>query len=175
MGIGTGGHMGTQETTDFSSHHIEGYAQAAIEAGREAYFKVPLISEVLPGLWQGGCKDGVALPEDFDFVVSLYPWEQYHLGPKTQRVEQREFDSADVPDVGSLVDLAYAAWQAGQKVLIHCQAGLNRSGLTTAQVLMRDGYTAADAIALLRKGRCDMVLCNAAFVSWLLTHDGGAV
>lgn len=155
-------------SADFTSHHIEGYARAAVEQGANGHFRVPLISEVLPGLWQGGCRGGVRLPDEFDLVVSLYPWEKYALGPTTERIEITAYDSTDVPDVSTAVDVAHAAWKRGERVLIHCQAGLNRSGLVAAQVLMRDGVTAAQAISLLREKRCPLVLCNAAFERWLL-------
>jgi protein-tyrosine phosphatase len=154
---------------DLMSEPISGIARAAVEAGGDGFFSVPLISEVLPGLWQGGCIDGTRLPDDFDLVVSLYPWQRYKVGPSTRVVEKEAYDADDVPDVEELVELAYVAWkEKGWKVLIHCQAGLNRSGLVAAQVLMRDGYTAANAIALLREKRSSVVLCNRAFESWLL-------
>lgn len=153
---------------DLEGHHIEGRARVALERGLDGYFKVPLISEVLPGLWQGGCRNGVVLPDDFQLVIALYQRERYTVGPKTLVYNVTAYDSEDVPDVRDAVHLAHWAWTNGLKVLIHCQAGLNRSGLTTAQVLMRDGYSAAAAIALLREKRCDMVLCNDAFERWLL-------
>lgn len=161
------------EMADFESHHIEGHARVALDRGDNGYFKVPLISEVLPGLWQGGCKHRVDLPHDFDLVVSLYQSERYAIGPKTLVLNVEAYDSTDgVPDVDNAVELAYWAWkQQGLKVLIHCQAGLNRSGFTAAQVLMRDGYSPADAIALLREKRCDMVLCNATFERWLRDQE----
>lgn len=83
------------------------------------------------------------------------------------RREFRAYDSADVPDVTEAVNAAYDTWKAGGKVLIHCQAGLNRSGLTAALVLMADGYTADDAIRLLRDKRSPVVLCNQAFERFL--------
>lgn len=157
---------------DFESHHIEGRARVALERGLDGYFKVPLISEVLPGLWQGGCRDGVKLPDDFDLVISLYPWERYQIGDHILRVEQKAYDSdGEVPDLTVLAHLAYFAWKASRRVLIHCQAGLNRSGLLAAQVLMLDGYSPANAIALLREKRCDLVLCNETFERWLLDQE----
>ena len=56
-------------------------------------------------------------------------------------------------------------------VLVHCQAGLNRSGLVTALALMRAGRSSKDAIDLLREKRCDAVLCNPAFHMWLRKQD----
>ena len=42
-----------------------------------AAFDVPLISEIAPNLWQGGCEDGLILPDFIRHLVSLYPWESY--------------------------------------------------------------------------------------------------
>ncbi len=160
--------------SDLDSHHIEGYARAAVEAGKDGAFNVPLISEVLPGLWQGGCKNGVRLPDDFDLVISLYPWEKYAVGPTTRVIEQRAYDGHEVPDVTDVVTIAHAAWAVrGEKVLIHCQAGLNRSGLVAGQVLIRDGHAPADAIALLRAKRSPVVLCNEQFEAALLALAPG--
>jgi protein-tyrosine phosphatase len=150
------------EQTDFKSHYIHGY----VADGRE--LNVPLISEVLPGFWQGGCKDGVRLPEDFDLVISLYKWEEYKIGPNTERLTVTAYDSEEVPDVGHLAEIAHREWSQGKKVLVHCQAGLNRSGLVAAQVLMLKGWPAVEAINHLREKRSPLVLCNTAFETWLL-------
>ena len=40
-------------------------------------FDVPFISEIAHNLWQGGCEDGLILPDFIQHVVSLYPWESY--------------------------------------------------------------------------------------------------
>ncbi|HEY7821189.1 MAG TPA: dual specificity protein phosphatase family protein, partial [Acidimicrobiia bacterium] len=58
-------------------------------------------------------------------------------------------------------------------VLIRCQAGVNRSGLVSALVLMLDGYRAEEAIALLRQRRSPVVLSNRHFERWLLTEAAG--
>ncbi len=157
---------------DLSSHHIEGFAAAALAAGRRADFKVPLISQIDDRLWMGGCKDGVQL-DGFDLVVSLYPWEKYAILESTTRVEVKLYDSGEVPDSTQLFALAEAvntARRAGARVLVHCQAGLNRSGLVTALAMVTDGgFTPAAAIARLRELRHEVVLCNQAFEGWLLS------
>jgi protein-tyrosine phosphatase len=71
--------------------------------------------------------------------------------------------------LASAVGFARRKWQAGKKVLIRCQAGLNRSGLTAALVLMQSGYTADEAITLLRDKRTKYVLCNGEFEAFLRT------
>lgn len=163
-------------STDLDNHHIEGYARAAIEAGKDGHFKVPLISKIEDTLWTGGCIDGVKLPDDFHLVISLYPWEKYQLGPDTERVEVKLFDSADIPDetqLHDLADLVNSKRADGHRVLVHCQAGLNRSGLVAALSLIEAGYEPADAIALLREKRCSVVLCNEHFERWLLAQGEG--
>ena len=52
-------------------------------------------------------------------------------------------------------------------VLICCTAGINRSPLIAARVLMRQGRSADEAIALLRERRHPIVLCNPTFEAWL--------
>lgn len=56
-------------------------------------------------------------------------------------------------------------------VLVHCDFGLNRSGVTTARALMYLGLSADAAIAAVRKGRGDWALYNDDFVRWLRLED----
>ena len=157
---------------DLSTHYING----RVSDGRT--IRCPLISQISGNLWMGGCEDGVRLPDDFDTVVSLYPWEKYLLGPNTVRYEVRMHDSSDVPSWNELkgpVDTALRSLQEGKKTLIHCQAGLNRSGLVTALVLATnpkraEGKTIEQIIAQLRSRRHSLVLCNTAFENYLLKN-----
>jgi len=160
--------------TDFDSHRIEGYARAALEKDPEAdgWFRVPLISHVEGNLWQGGCHNMKELPTDFEYVVSLYPWERYILGPKTHRDEIEMYDHGTMPDIKQLHEIARKVneYRARGKTLVHCQAGLNRSGLVAGLALILGGMEPKEAIALLRKQRCDMVLCNETFENWLRNY-----
>jgi protein-tyrosine phosphatase len=134
-----------------------------------SYFEVPMISHVEGNLYQGGCEDGYKLDDDFHLVVSLYPWEQYTLGPDTSRIEVRMYDSKDGilwEDLHRASDAVVEGLKHG-KVLVHCQAGLNRSGLVAGIALMKMGHTAQEAIDLLRHSRSPMVLCNDTFVGQL--------
>jgi len=81
----------------------------------------------------------------------------------------------DIPDhmirpVLPLAHHGWGAWQAGARVLVRCQQGVNRSGLVTALILMLDGMTATEAIALLRDRRGPAVLNNTTFEQWLLAE-----
>lgn len=161
---------------DWKSHHIEGYAVAAAERGMDSYFEADLITHTYTHesggeLWQGGCINGVDLTEEnFDQIISLYPWEQYVVGEHTEVVELRAYDSPtqDPTTFIALAKLAADLVEQGKKVLVHCQAGLNRSGVVTALTLCNLGFDSADAVELMREKRSPLVLCNEAFESWVL-------
>ena len=57
---------------------------------------------------------------------------------------------------------------ARKKVLVRCRAGLNRSGLVVALVLVRQGMSTRDAIKLVREKRSPWALCNENFVHAIL-------
>ena len=159
----------TKLKADLANHHIEGYAR---EDPTHTHFDVPLISQVTDNLWQGGCQNGVNLKGYFKHIVSLYPWEQYDPGCELDSfVQVRLYDGPIVPSTAQLYQLA--RWinlcRLTGPTLVHCQAGLNRSGLLTGLALVLSGMKPEDAIALLRKNRCQQVLCNAKFETWLLS------
>jgi hypothetical protein len=114
-------------------------------------------------------------PRPFDAVVTLHAWAQ----PVSWEVEELRYGFADgdlaAADVVRVVRAAKWAWQrwrSGDRVLIRCQAGLNRSGLVTALVLMQEGLPAREAIRMIRERRSPWALCNNAFVDWLIERDG---
>jgi len=57
--------------------------------------------------------------------------------------------------------------EAGKRVLVHCWAGLNRSGVVSARALMFMGVPVTEAIARVRSARGAWALSNSAFVEWL--------
>lgn len=133
-------------------------------------FNVPYISQIDECFWQGGCSNGLILPENIEHLISLYQWEEYTVahGLKSKLVVEM-YDSLDqsMSQVYALADWINSCRQDGP-TLVHCQAGLNRSGLVAATALIREGLDPQDAIDLLREKRSPAVLCNTAFVDWLL-------
>jgi protein-tyrosine phosphatase len=145
---------------------------------------LPLWSEILPNLWQGGTADNdkvgdrsvkYSIPaitaRDFNSVYTFYAF----ANPVDWMVKEYRFGYYDSPDTDfpiaefkRIVKMAHDDWKRGEKVLIRCQAGLNRSGIITALVLIRDGYTAREAIDLMRETRHEYVLFNKHFEQWLL-------
>ena len=142
--------------------------------------------EIVPGLFMGGTADNDtvdvarglhqgAATNDFDAVATLYAWAR----PADWGTEELRYGfmdgGLDLTTIRSVVSTAiwvHERWKAGSKVLVRCQAGLNRSGLVTALVLMLEGHTALEAIELLRTRRSPWVLCNNDFVQWLIEEAG---
>lgn len=134
-------------------------------------FDVPFISKITDNLYQGGCENGLVLPRHIKHLVSLYPWEEYDVHHALQsKVSVRLYDSLDGPDREQMV--ALANWinvcRKTGPVLVHCQAGLNRSGLLAGLALVLDGVLPVYAIEMLRETRSPAVLCNPVFEEWLL-------
>jgi hypothetical protein len=139
--------------------------------------------EIVPGLFQGGTEDSdvvwVGAPQrlrgdyPYDLVVTLYadanpvPWgvHEFRFG-----FYDSDLSAADALRVVELATMTHRRWAAGDRVLIRCQAGVNRSGLVTALVLMIAGYGPAEAIELIRSRRSRRVLSNRHFERWLLAH-----
>lgn len=135
-------------------------------------FDVPWISHITGNLYQGGSAPGLVLPEQFRTVVSmdqLSPYRVLHHG-----VTVHEFRMDDVPGqvdadlVRRAATVARDAMDEGP-VLVHCQAGLNRSGLIAAAALVLGGHTPGSAVSVLRSRRSPAVLCNADFHRHVLT------
>jgi hypothetical protein len=156
---------------------------ATLEAPRyDVNYPSELWSEVLPGLWQGGTDDydvvrfggnGIG-PEHFDFVATMYAsanpvdWFVREMRFGFYDHDMSDFNPEDLRDI---VTISHRQWKSGNRVLIRCQAGLNRSGLVMALVLIREGYTPAEAIHLIRSQRGQAALCNSTFEKWLLSVD----
>ena len=150
------------------------------------YELTPLYSEVAPNLFMGGTDNSATINQaqvlrhfddsnEFDCVVTLYAW----AAPANWGVEERRLGFPDAQIVNEYLDpihematWAHSRWKLGKKVLIRCQAGLNRSGLLTALVLINEGYSPSDAIALIREKRSGWALCNSDYVSYLNSLDG---
>ena len=61
---------------------------------------------------------------------------------------------------------AYRAWQSGDKVLVHCTMGHNRSGLMTGMILHLDGMKGVDAVKLIQE-KVPGALSNPVFRAYL--------
>ncbi len=154
----------------------------------EPYMPTELWSEVVEGLFVGGTSDtdttlgllkGEIKPKpitrkQFDTVVTLYAvanpcsWEVKEL--RYGYYDAPTMEGIDMDTIDQLVDIAHADFKAGKRVLFRCQAGLNRSALCAAKFLLKEGYSAVDAISLLRSKRSKYALCNKTFEAYLHTQ-----
>jgi protein-tyrosine phosphatase len=143
-----------------------------------------LYSMIAPNLFQGGTDDldvihlaqtnnrpRTDLP--FDAIVTMYAWAR----PADWKVQEFRYGvpDASITDIDldrlrQAVDFGYDRWKQGDRVLVRCQAGLNRSGLVLALILIKDGLKPAEAIARIRDNRGDDALFNRDFHNWLLTE-----
>lgn len=145
-------------------------------------------SEVMPGLWQGGTRDSHAPNEwlstnqgsvitksDFDSVYTFYgdaePVDWFVKELRLAFYDSSEFSIDPKRDLFHVVEAAHRDWVAGQRVLIRCQAGLNRSGLVLGLVLIRAGFDPQEAIDMIRAKRFERALFNQTFEDYLLEAD----
>ena len=143
-----------------------------------------LYSMIAPNLFQGGTDDldvihlaqtnnrpRTDLP--FDAIVTMYAWAR----PADWKVQEFRYGvpDASITDIDldrlrQAVDFGYDRWKQGDRVLVRCQAGLNRSGLVLALILIKDGLTPTQAISRIRDNRGEDALFNRDFHNWLLTE-----
>jgi hypothetical protein len=135
-------------------------------------YPIEPFTEIVPGLFQA---DSTCSPHDlfahgFDAVFDLCGFDR--VGTEFGGYVVHAID--DVPwlsDPEAIDDLAGQVAKlvrSGSKVAVNCMSGLNRSGLLVARTLIELGFTAPDAIELVRRARGPHALSNRAFVRYLL-------
>ncbi len=120
-------------------------------------------------LWMGGLPN-VKAPALFDYIFNTADFWEYETHPDQVVTRVKLWDRAEVPNekvLHTLADCVNIARKAGH-VLVHCQMGLNRSGIVVALALIKSGMKPKAAIDLLRSRRHPQVLSNPVFEAWLL-------
>lgn len=126
-------------------------------------------------LWQG-MVPGARLDATFTSVLDVYGQQPYRVERGVaRRVEPLEDTFDFLPPAPLLEELAAWVNKRARKgrVLVHCAAGLNRSGLVVGLALIRQGWQPKEAIELMRHRRGKGVLCNWMFENWLLRQTPG--
>lgn len=140
-----------------------------------------LYSEILPNLFISGTLDedviqrgkstlSLAQPAPFDSVVCMYGHANpigYYVREQRFGIADAELDEESKPEIRQLADWLYQEWKQGKRVASKCQMGWNRSGLVLALVLLLDGYSADEAIELIREKRSPYALSNLSFVGFI--------
>jgi protein-tyrosine phosphatase len=137
---------------------------------------------IAPNLFQGGTDDldvihlaqtnnrpRTDLP--FDAIVTMYAWARpadWNIQEFRYGVPDASITDIDLDRLRQAVEFGYDRWKQGDRVLVRCQAGLNRSGLVAALIMIKDGLTAQSAINCIRDSRGPDALFNDNFHAWLL-------
>jgi protein-tyrosine phosphatase len=145
-----------------------------------SYEPIALFNEIATNLFMGGTDDmdvihfpaknnnRTDLP--FDAIVTMYAYAQpadWKIQEFRYGVPDAAIEDIDLDRLKQAVEFGYNRWMAGDRVLVRCQAGLNRSGLVTALILMSTGLDAETAIEQIRKNRAEIALFNEDYVRWL--------
>lgn len=156
----------TKLKADLHSYAIHGYDHY------NNVIDLPLISHIVDNLYVGGCVDGIDLEDSFDTVVSMYKWERYKGTHDLYEYTMYDNGDIDAETVDKAVADAVHSLHEGKRVLIHCQAGINRSNLVATRTLVKVyGITHRDAIDTLRMQRGQVVLSNPTFARYLRDLD----
>jgi hypothetical protein len=131
-------------------------------------------NEVIPGLAQASSwipPDQLLDLHGFDVSVDVGGWDQ------TPKMGDRRYVFLLLDDVPRIVDpdavhalgIRVASMvDRGDRVVVNCAAGLNRSGLIVGRALIALGHEPADAISLIRAARGPRALFNRTFEAFLL-------
>lgn len=145
-------------------------------------------NEIVPGLFQGGqvtadhWTDGswVAVGSEFGAVFSFY-WggpQDKVFGPDPAidhfyyQIPDGVLARTELEDVRIYARNVAALVRCGLKILVRCQAGYNRSGLVVAFALMELGYSAQEAIDLIREKRSQYALHRPVFLQYIREAEG---
>lgn len=125
--------------------------------------------EIIPGLWMGCNPTSI---DQYDCVFSVTTHRTNYQIPVGKRVYITPFEDEDkIPPYEFLVSIVDEVYNQrniqNRKVLVHCTAGINRSGLIVAMVMEYIGWEINQAIAHIRKTRGDVCLYNKTFTDWL--------
>jgi len=112
--------------------------------------------EVAPGLWVGRTPpDGTKLQGIDVVVLAAMELQPALLGVRTLHcpLDDHEPSRAEAKQAWRCAEEIVRLRQRGQKVLVACNMGVNRSAWIAAMVLMQEGMTARQAIQQIRKRR----------------------
>ena len=134
-------------------------------------------NEILPGLYLGGTPSSCDLqfegnPSIFPGIDLICSFHRYSSPVIGGTIELRYYyeddpniglDPNDAPKLAEVAAVALRQWKSGKNVLFRCSGGRNRSGLVLGLMLRMDGYSADDAIQLMRIKRDASVMHNEDF------------
>jgi protein tyrosine phosphatase len=105
--------------------------------------------------------------EGTDIIVSMLTQDEVdELGLANEKTASElagiEYQSFPIPDrdvpsstkpFAEFVDVLHSQWQNGKNIAIHCRAGIGRSSLLLASILVRDDMSSHEAFARISEAR----------------------
>lgn len=160
---------------EYPNHLIEHRFQGLLTSCGMNKMDLPIVSHIHANLWQGASVSefGYSMPDYFKTVLNLYPWGEYEKPEGIDYREYKLYDShsgVDAEEVDELAQWAFDRIDNGP-LLIHCQAGVNRSSLIAALVLRKMGFSSNGAIDAIRVKRGPECLCNPVFEKFVRNLD----
>jgi hypothetical protein len=137
-------------------------------------YPVDPFNEVIPGLAQASSWiPPNELLDDcgFDVSVDVGGWDQSKkmAGRRYLFPLMDDIPAIPDPDAVHMLGIQVASMvRAGDRVVVNCAAGLNRSGLVVGRALIAVGHQPAEAIELIRAARGPRALFNRTFERFLL-------
>ena len=131
------------------------------------------LSEVVPTLFQAGTSYSPIqlFHQGFDAVFDLCGLDRGDGVVDEIYVVHPIDDVPWIEDPGAIHELGMRVADhvaAGDKVVVNCISGLNRSGLLVGRALIALGYLPIEAVELIRRARGPHALSNREFVRFLL-------
>lgn len=133
-------------------------------------------NEIITNLWVGSYpQENEAKSYDRIFCVTSNGFGPFG-DDETIVVRCPMQDEARMPPIKTLdvlSDMVLESVKAGNKTLVHCSAGVNRSVLIVVLALVKQGMEPIDAINLVRQKRgneMQQVLTNQTFFAWILEN-----
>jgi hypothetical protein len=160
-----------REMKPYSDITIRGVATSCGNMPIDAPLFSPIVGEII---WTGGSVAEWDLPMTpyFRNILNLFPWGVYDV---PDGVNYKSIRMLDASHIGAgfldeaLTWLDDAVRHHEGPILVHCQAGINRSNLVVAAFLVtRLGWEPRDTIDHIREQRCAAALCNPAFEGYIM-------
>jgi protein-tyrosine phosphatase len=147
------------------THGVEGFDE-------DGYPTEPF-SEVIPNLFQAGTSYSPIqlFQQGFDAVFDLCGLDRGDGVVDEIYVVHPIDDVPWIEDPGAIHELGIRVAEhvrAGDKVVVNCMSGLNRSGLLVGRALVALGYLPIEAVELIRRARGPHALSNREFTRFLL-------
>lgn len=139
----------------------------------ELGYSINPFDEVVPGLCQASSylDPPDLFVEGFDAIFDLGGWPRGDSVPGLPYVFHQIDDVPWIDDpsaIDAMGEQVASRVRVGERVVVNCAAGLNRSGLLVGRALIALGYAPVEAIELVRQARGIHALSNHRFAAWLL-------